>query len=63
MKHTVRLSPGHFVHLDTYRDPSMERGNVWVVLIGLVIASLTVGAVLGMDITSPNTVQPSTQVK
>jgi hypothetical protein len=54
MKHTVRLGPGRFVHLDSYYVSHETRlSKIWVAALALFIAALTVGALVGMDITNP----------
>jgi beta-lactamase regulating signal transducer with metallopeptidase domain len=54
MKHTVRLGPGRFVHLDSYKSYNETRlSKIWVAALALFIAALTVGALVGMDITNP----------
>jgi hypothetical protein len=70
MKHTVRLSPGRFVNLDTYTkeaQPSsfnMPRKAVETFLIYLMATvgcAVIIGAALGVDITQPNRQVPSPQ--
>jgi hypothetical protein len=54
MKRTVRLSPGHFVHLDSYYVSRETRlSKICMTALTLAIAALTAGAVVGMDITNP----------
>jgi hypothetical protein len=58
MKHTVRLSPGQFIHLDSYYASHETRlCKICVVALTLIIAGLTAGAVVGMDITNPTSTQ------
>ena len=58
MKHTVRLSPGRFVHLDSYYVSHETRlSKICVAALTLTIAALTAGAVVGMDITNPTPTQ------
>jgi hypothetical protein len=58
MKHTVRLSPGQFVHLDSYYASHETRfSKICVAALTLIIAALTAGAVVGMDITNQTPTQ------
>jgi hypothetical protein len=56
MKRIISLGKGKFVHLDSYGEVSeTRRGSIIVAAFAMIISALTVGAVLGIDITSPNT--------
>jgi hypothetical protein len=56
MKRIISLGKGKFVHLDSYGEVSeTRRGSIIVAAFAMLISALTVGAVLGIDITSPNT--------
>lgn len=58
MKHTVRLEPGRFVNLDSYYVSHETRlSKICVAALTLIIAALTAGAVIGMDITNPTPTQ------
>jgi hypothetical protein len=58
MKHTVRLAPGQFVHLDSYYASHETRlSKICVAALSLIIAALTAGAVVGMDITNQTPAQ------
>jgi hypothetical protein len=58
MKHTVRLSPGRFVHLDSYKSCNeTPLSKICVAALTLTIAALTAGALVGMDITNPTPTQ------
>jgi len=58
MKHTVRLAPGQFVHLDSYHASHETRlSKICVAALSLIIAALTAGAVVGMDITNQTPAQ------
>jgi beta-lactamase regulating signal transducer with metallopeptidase domain len=58
MKHTVRLEPGRFVHLDSYYASHETRlSKICVAALTLIIAALTAGAVVGMDITNQTPTQ------
>jgi hypothetical protein len=58
MKHTVRLSPGQFIHLDSYYASNETRlSKICVAALSIIIAALTVGAVIGIDITNPTPTQ------
>jgi len=68
MKHTVRLSPGRFVNLDTYTkegtpstvNKSMESVKTFFVYtMATVGCAIIIGAALGVDITQPNPQVPS----
>jgi hypothetical protein len=64
MKHTVRLRPGHFVQLDSYRGSHQGPGSQLLVLVlGTLISALTVGALLGADITQLNPQQNYDNIK
>jgi hypothetical protein len=59
MKHIVRLSPNHYVHLDSYGMTPMEKagsfvGKALVFITATSIAAITTGAMLGYDITQFN---------
>jgi len=63
MKHTVRLSPGKFVNLDTYTKeaplptfsmPTQAIKTFFIYLIATAGCSIIIGAALGVDITQPN---------
>lgn len=56
MKQIVPLGKGKFMHLDSYGESrETRRWNLFIGVIAIAISSLTVGAMLGIDITSPNT--------
>jgi hypothetical protein len=55
MKQIIPLGKGRFVHVDSYGASQARRGSIIVVAFAMIISALTVGAVLGIDITSPNT--------
>jgi hypothetical protein len=58
MKHTVRLSPGRFIHLDSYYASHETRlCKICVAALSIIIAALTAGAVVGIDITNPTPIQ------
>jgi hypothetical protein len=58
MKRIISLGKGKFVHLDSYGEVSeTRRGSIIVAAFAIIISALTVGAVLGIDITSPSTTQ------
>jgi hypothetical protein len=58
MKHTVRLSPGRFICLDSYYASHETRlSKICMAAITLVIASITATAVVGIDITNPTPTQ------
>ena len=58
MKHTVRLSPGRFVHLDSYyASHETCLSKICVVALSTIIAGFTVGALVGIDITDPTPTQ------
>jgi beta-lactamase regulating signal transducer with metallopeptidase domain len=56
MKQIIPLGKGRFVHVDSYgASHETRRGSIIVAAFAMIISALTVGAVLGIDITSPNT--------
>jgi hypothetical protein len=58
MKHTVRLSPGRFVHLDSYHVSHETRfSKICVVALSFIMSAITVSAVVGIDITDPTPTQ------
>ena len=58
MKHTVRLEPGRFVHLDSYYASNETRlCKICVAALSIIIAVLTAGALVGMDITNQTPAQ------
>jgi hypothetical protein len=55
MKHIVRLRPGRYVQLDSYGESHETPGSQLLVLVlGVLISALTVGALFGADITQFN---------
>ena len=58
MKHIISLGKGNLIQLDSYRESRETRRWNWVVaFFAILIATFTAGAMLGMDITSPNSTQ------
>jgi hypothetical protein len=56
MKHIFRLGNNRYVHLDSYKSYiETGLGEIFVAFLTIAIATITVGAVLGVDITNPNT--------
>jgi hypothetical protein len=55
MKQIIPLGKGRFVHVDSYGASQTRRGSIIVAAFAMIISAITVGAVLGIDITSPNT--------
>ena len=52
MKQIIKLDKGKYIHLDSYgehKELSLVTAFVWCILIG--IATITVGAMLGTDVT------------
>lgn len=58
MKRIVRLDPNKYVHLDSYGESHVSHyvGQALCAIVVLAIASLTVGAMLGVDISNPSPV-------
>lgn len=55
MKQIISLGKGKFVHLDSYGEShETRRGDIIVAALVIIITTITVGAALGIDITSPN---------
>jgi hypothetical protein len=64
MKHIVRVGPGQFVHLDSYYGSHETRlSKICVVALSLIIAAITVGGVIGIDITNPTSTQQHDNTK
>lgn len=58
MKHTVRLSPGRFVQIDSYYGSQETRlSKICIIALTLTIAALTANAMVGIDITNPTPTQ------
>lgn len=54
MKQIIPLGKGKFMHLDSYGEShKTRRWNLFIGVIAIAISSLTIGAMLGIDITSP----------
>ena len=54
MKQIIRLAAGKYVHLDSYIVSHETRRNFMVVTgLSLMISSITIGALMGTDITEP----------
>lgn len=52
MKHILKLRAGHYVHLDSYPETHETRGSQALVLVlSIIISALTVGALIGADLT------------
>lgn len=54
MKHTVRLAKNQYVHLDSYGESNKTRRstNLMIAFLAVLISTITVPAMLGIDITS-----------
>ena len=58
MKQIVPLGKGKFVTIDSYGESrETRRWNLIIGVTALLISSFTIGAMLGIDITSPNSTQ------
>lgn len=57
MKHIVKLAAGRYIHLDSYGEPQQNNPivNALLVVIVVFIATMTAGAIVGIDITKFNT--------
>jgi hypothetical protein len=56
MKQIIPLGKGKFVTIDSYGESrETRRGSITVAAFAMILSALTVGAMLGIDITSPNT--------
>jgi hypothetical protein len=52
VKHVVKLDKGKYIHLDSYGErKELSLGNAFVCCILIGIATITVGAMLGIDVT------------
>lgn len=54
MKHVVKLTNNRYLHLDSYGESNWSHrfGQVLCAVIVLSIASITAGAIVGIDITN-----------
>jgi len=58
MKHIFRLGNNRYIHLDSYKSHiETGLGEFFVAILTIAIATVTVGAMLGIDITKINTPQ------
>ena len=55
MKHTVSLGNNRYIRLDSYGESNKTRRatNLMIAFFALLISTITVPAMLGIDITSP----------
>jgi len=61
MKRIISLGRNRYIHLDSYGDRgSSPVSNFLITLFVIGLASMTAGAMVGIDITQPNA-QPSIQ--
>ena len=61
MKTIYSMGKGKYIHLDSYPETHETRGgNIFVVLLSLLLAAITGMALVGVDPTNINP-QPSTQ--
>ena len=55
MKHIVPLGNNRFIHLDSYGvSHETRRQGIVVALLASLIAAITIGALVGVDITNPS---------
>lgn len=55
MKTIYSMGKGKYVTLDSYGEShETRRGDIMVAAFAIIITTITVGAALGIDITSPN---------
>lgn len=54
MKHTVRLAKNQYIRLDSYGESNKTRRttNLMIAFLAVLISTITVPAMLGIDITS-----------
>ena len=58
MKHITKLGPNHYIHLDSYGiKPMSPLSKFLATAFTIAIASITVGAMFGMDITQSQPTQ------
>jgi hypothetical protein len=59
MKHVVKLKDKEYIHLDSYGESNVSHrvGQALCVTVVMIIAALTAGAILGVDISNPSPVQ------
>lgn len=53
MKHIVKLGAKRYLHLDSYETHETPLANITVGVLAVLIAALTMGALVGVDVTSP----------
>jgi hypothetical protein len=53
MKHIIKLGVNKYIQLDSYETRETPLANVCVGIIAVLIAALTIGAMVGVDITNP----------
>ena len=65
MKHTVPLGNNRYIRLDTYGESPKTRAinQVMAVAFALIIACITVPALVGIDITNINSTQNHDNIK
>jgi beta-lactamase regulating signal transducer with metallopeptidase domain len=56
MKTIYALGKGKFVTMDSYQSKSSNKlADIFIALLSLLIAAITAGALVGVDITTPST--------
>jgi hypothetical protein len=53
MKHIVKLGAKRYLHLDSYETHETPLANITVGVLAVLIAALTMGALVGVDVTNP----------
>jgi beta-lactamase regulating signal transducer with metallopeptidase domain len=53
MKHIIKLGAKRYLHLDSYETHETPLANITVGVLAVLIAALTMGALVGVDVTNP----------
>lgn len=53
MKHIIKLGAKRYLHLDSYKTHETPLANITVGVLAVLIAALTMGALVGVDVTNP----------
>jgi hypothetical protein len=53
MKHIIKLGAKRYLHLDSYGTHETPLANITVGVLAVLIAALTTGALVGVDVTNP----------
>jgi len=53
MKHIIKLGINRYLHIDSYKTHETPLANISVGVLAVLIAALTMGAFVGVDVTNP----------